>query len=191
MRVIESLPFTLTNLFDGQSPMNSALFVEKTEAIKTGIFGMGKKGKVTLNASLRTLSIDGPNETGVWTSGSIGFVGIEIINNCSKRVTNSLIQLVRLDVSLIRIIKTFKYADGEFSPNSYAKSRISTTNYIYAKEQISSGQYIHHFKPTEQILETKQGKFEIAYLETIEWDGVRNQDKKKMIVELNIPVKIS
>jgi hypothetical protein len=171
--------------------MNSALFVEKTEAIKTGIFGMGKKGKVTLNASLRTLSIDGPNETGVWTSGSTGFVGIEIINNCSKRVINSLIQLVRLDVSLIRIIKTFKYADGEFSPNSYAKSRISTTNYIYAKEQVSSGQYIHHFKPTEQILETKQSKFEIAYLETIEWDGVRNQDKKKMIVELNIPVNIS
>jgi hypothetical protein len=87
--VVESLPFCLTNQFDGVNPMNSSLFVEKTENVKNGLFGIGKKGKVSLNGSLRTLAIDGVQQTGVWTSGSTCFVGVEIINNNPKRVYNN------------------------------------------------------------------------------------------------------
>ncbi|KAI8910184.1 hypothetical protein EDD86DRAFT_190209 [Gorgonomyces haynaldii] len=92
--VVESVNFSLTKEFESLVPHTSPLVIETSEDVKQGVFGMGKKGNVKLSASVRVPKAEG-NENGVWTSGGIGFVGVEIENNSSKPVVSCKVRLNR------------------------------------------------------------------------------------------------
>jgi hypothetical protein len=84
--VLESVPFSLTNQFDNSNPLNSVLEQTMTKQIKTGLFGLGKPVEIHLGAKVWTLSMDGQVETGVWQSGTTGYVKVSIENQTNKPV---------------------------------------------------------------------------------------------------------
>lgn len=88
LHVRESVRFRMNNLFVNTIPHTSPLTIETSEHVSQGVFGFGKKGIVKLSASIRVPQTIGL-ETGVWLSGNVGFIGVDIKNATTKHVLDS------------------------------------------------------------------------------------------------------
>lgn len=161
------------------NPFNTLLTAKTEEKIASGLFGLGKKGSIGLNGSLKTLTIDGPLETGVWTSGSNGFVVIEINNESHRKI-------VGLKVSLTRIVKTFRFVEDDFLPVSYTKKVITQREFEIQKEPINSGIKILNGNNVEWAENLEGGYKESTDAES--WEGVYPAESRQVMVDLNIPV---
>lgn len=82
----------MSNTFANLSPRTESLLKEQKTTIKSGFLGFGKKGDLTVKASLRTLRINANNlEPGVWKSGDTAYIGVDIQNESPKKVCILLI----------------------------------------------------------------------------------------------------
>jgi hypothetical protein len=85
--VFESATFHLENEFNDFLPSTSPQCAEITRKVKSKMTGYGKKGQIKLSVSVRVPRVDDGCGTGVWTSGGIGFLGIEIKNSSTRKVS--------------------------------------------------------------------------------------------------------
>ncbi|KAJ2999136.1 hypothetical protein HDV02_003425 [Globomyces sp. JEL0801] len=188
--VVESVPFSLTNEFDGVQGQRT-LVAEKTDEISSGFLGLGKKGKINLTVSIRTQGAEGNPETGVWASGGIGYVGVEVTNDSARKV-------IGMNVKLIRKIKTFATNPSDFdldvcglTPISFSKRTFIERTYSLKKKQIASpGLEIrdHSCMAGREWVEREQGGYDQQEgFEQVEWEGVEPNDRRKLILDLNLP----
>lgn len=84
--VSETIPFELKPSFKSMLPPTSPLMAETTENIKKGFFSLNRKGAIKVNATVRVPVAEHEYETGMWTAGSVGWVGIEIKNASTRKV---------------------------------------------------------------------------------------------------------
>lgn len=85
---VETVNFTLGSQYENLIPHNSHLVVETEEQVSQGMFGFKKKGILSMNASLRVPKVAGL-ATGVWQSGGIGMVAVEITNHGPREVRSA------------------------------------------------------------------------------------------------------
>eukprot|EP00842_Homolaphlyctis_polyrhiza_P005783 jgi/Hompol1/6205/HPOL_004875-RA len=208
--VIESVPFHLTPSFSAMLPPTSTFIKEATEKIKRNIFNIGKKGTIKLIASVRVPQVDTVCDSGVWVSGGLGFVGVEIKNASARSIPE-------LSITLIRRIKTFSQdtstpakaslkQDGSqtslqnteagcsLTPISFVRDAIAKRVLKSAKTPFTSGRLILSTKfmgggaaeddyILDQDVRGEKG-YEI-------WSGVAPGNDFSMVLDLNIPVSIS
>ncbi|KAJ3255320.1 hypothetical protein HK103_006343 [Boothiomyces macroporosus] len=85
VHVYESVPLSLVNCYDLND--RSVVSVEKTELIPNGLFGLGKKLKLTAKASVCTRTAQDDNASGAVESGSACFLHLDIKNETVKRLS--------------------------------------------------------------------------------------------------------
>ncbi|KAI8923040.1 hypothetical protein BC831DRAFT_473257 [Entophlyctis helioformis] len=134
--VVESAPFGLKPEFATMLPPTSPLTAEISEKVKRNLFNIGKKGTIKLSASIRVPEVDTYYDTGVWTSGNIGFVGVDIKNGSTREIQE-------LSISLIRRVKTFKHGKSatdfgkRSSTNSVDEDTCSLTPLSFTRDVVS------------------------------------------------------
>lgn len=173
--VVEGAGYTLAPTFANLSARTQPLLREARLAVTSGFLGFGRKGEVELAASLRTLRIlANTQEPGVWRSGDAAFVGIDITNKSPKKV-------VRLEVSLIRILKTFKFDSVGYRPVSFSRMvAAKTTRIAAAKATVQRGTMIRE-SVANGWQESQGGN------QTGSWLGVLPDNSLKVLVTLDVP----
>ncbi|KAJ3320166.1 hypothetical protein HDV06_005643 [Boothiomyces sp. JEL0866] len=175
LQVYESVPYSMTNNYELSE--RSVVSVEKTESIPNGLFGLGKKLKLTARTSVCTRTLHEDEKPGVIESGSTCFLHVDIKNETVKRIN-------KIDLELIRKIRTFSCEspteNAAFTPVSFSKRTVVKKVYEYRKTKINSALDI--LNRTE--------KSEIASLEwqTADWDGIEAEDTKIVVLDLAIPL---
>jgi hypothetical protein len=181
--LVESINFTLDQTFANHCTRTAPHLKEAIQAVSSGFLGFGKKGNVTLKANIRTLRVKGSEiEPGVWRSGDMGYVGIEVQNDSAKKVTE-------LDVSLVRIVKTFKFDSVEYRPVSFAKKEVQRKTLLSQKgAAIQSGRDIRESSRTllNGWTDDKDNSNSIN-----SWSGVLPSQSKLVLIHLDIPVRIA
>jgi hypothetical protein len=194
--VVENAGYTLSPTYANLSARTQCMLKEAKATVHSGFLGLGKKGDVQLGASLRTLRIQAhTQDAGVWKSGENGFIGIDIQNNSAKKVgfdikfNNASLklfpfypQVVLLDVTLVRILKTFKFDSVGYRPVSFSKlATTKTTMVANKKRSVQRGSEIRTSvaRGWQEMQDGNQIK---------EWSGVPPDSSLKVLVHLNIPV---
>ncbi|KAJ3312318.1 hypothetical protein HDV04_003211 [Boothiomyces sp. JEL0838] len=175
VHVYESVPLSLVNCYDLSD--RSVVSVEKTELIPNGLFGLGKKLKLTAKASVCTRTAQDDNASGAVESGSACFLHLDIKNETVKRID-------KIELDLVRKIRTFSCESPSenisLNPVSFSKRVVVKKTYECRKSKTNSAiDILNHTQNSEQN--------SIEY-QTAQWDGIETEDTKIVILDLAIPL---
>jgi hypothetical protein len=170
LTVLEQLSQIMTPIWAHPSPRSST---SNALEISRGIFS---KIKGTLNATLSACTPECENygDSGIWTSGSTGFVKVEINNGTHKAIKS-------LTLSLVCRLKTFEEsgdADASFKPLNFKRHAVLVEKFNLVPQRNSTGSDILR----DPNLAQKQSKSSLLVIAPGE---IRN-----LMLELRVPADI-